>query len=122
MLINMCINFKILRMLVFLYQGIPRAEYEAKKQLVADQIISRLENKLFPGLRSSIDFMEVRAMTSYFFICCSNSILVQFGNLIKLKKKQRDSLYWPNVTIQMGVKRKSVWPGQETQPDLPGQH
>ncbi|XP_054802727.1 prolycopene isomerase, chloroplastic isoform X2 [Prosopis cineraria] len=41
------------------WEGISRAEYEAKKQIVADRIISRLENKLFPGLRSSIDFMEV---------------------------------------------------------------
>ncbi|KAK4272649.1 hypothetical protein QN277_021172 [Acacia crassicarpa] len=41
------------------WEGISRTEYESKKQLVADQIISRLENKLFPGLRASIDFMEV---------------------------------------------------------------
>ncbi|KAF7804203.1 Prolycopene isomerase, chloroplastic [Senna tora] len=41
------------------WEGISTEEYEAKKQLVADKIISRLENKLFPGLRSSIDFMEV---------------------------------------------------------------
>ncbi|KAK7392737.1 hypothetical protein VNO78_21184 [Psophocarpus tetragonolobus] len=41
------------------WEGLSRVEYEAKKQLVADEITSRLENKLFPGLRSSIDFMEV---------------------------------------------------------------
>ncbi|XP_028784823.1 prolycopene isomerase, chloroplastic isoform X1 [Neltuma alba] len=41
------------------WEGISRSEYEAKKQLVADRIISRLQNKLFPGLGSSIDFMEV---------------------------------------------------------------
>ncbi|KAI9122143.1 hypothetical protein K1719_006832 [Acacia pycnantha] len=41
------------------WEGISRAEYDSKKQLVADQIISRLENKLFPGLGASIDFMEV---------------------------------------------------------------
>ncbi|KAG2403524.1 Prolycopene isomerase [Vigna angularis] len=41
------------------WEGLSRVEYEAKKQLVADEIISRLENKLFPGLRSSIDFIEV---------------------------------------------------------------
>ncbi|KAG4982512.1 hypothetical protein AAZX31_10G082500 [Glycine max] len=41
------------------WEGLSRADYEAKKQLVADEITSRLENKLFPGLRSSIDFMEV---------------------------------------------------------------
>ncbi|CAJ1967331.1 unnamed protein product [Sphenostylis stenocarpa] len=41
------------------WEGLPRVEYEAKKQLVAEEIISRLENKLFPGLGSSIDFMEV---------------------------------------------------------------
>ncbi|TKY53199.1 Prolycopene isomerase [Spatholobus suberectus] len=41
------------------WEGLSREEYEAKKQLVADEITSRLENKLFPGLRSSIDFMEV---------------------------------------------------------------
>ncbi|KAI4348847.1 hypothetical protein L6164_009517 [Bauhinia variegata] len=41
------------------WEGLSRMEYEAKKQLVVDEIISRLEKKLFPGLRSSIDFMEV---------------------------------------------------------------
>ncbi|KAL2327320.1 hypothetical protein Fmac_020747 [Flemingia macrophylla] len=41
------------------WEDLSREEYEAKKQLVADEITSRLENKLFPGLRSSIDFMEV---------------------------------------------------------------
>lgn len=41
------------------WEGLPRKDYEAKKELVADQIISRLEKKLFPGLRSSIVFMEV---------------------------------------------------------------
>lgn len=41
------------------WQGLSRIEYEAKKQVVADEIISRLEKKLFPGLRSSIDFIEV---------------------------------------------------------------
>uniref|UniRef100_A0A2P2L414 Uncharacterized protein MANES_08G037100 n=1 Tax=Rhizophora mucronata TaxID=61149 RepID=A0A2P2L414_RHIMU len=40
------------------WEGLPRKEYEAKKDRVADEIIGRLE-KLFPGLRSSIDFMEV---------------------------------------------------------------
>ncbi|KAL1369340.1 hypothetical protein HN51_023449 [Arachis hypogaea] len=41
------------------WEGIGREEYEAKKQFVADEIICRLEKKLFPGLKSSIDFMEV---------------------------------------------------------------
>ncbi|KAE9619533.1 putative prolycopene isomerase [Lupinus albus] len=41
------------------WEGLPRQEYEAKKQLVADKIISRLEKKLFPGLRAAIDFIEV---------------------------------------------------------------
>ncbi|KAJ1432907.1 Prolycopene isomerase [Sesbania bispinosa] len=41
------------------WEGLSRVEYEAKKQLVADEIINRLEKKLFPGLRSSIDFLEV---------------------------------------------------------------
>ncbi|KAK7355048.1 hypothetical protein VNO80_14293 [Phaseolus coccineus] len=41
------------------WEGLSRVEYEAKKQLIADEITSRLEDKLFPGLRSSIDFMEV---------------------------------------------------------------
>ncbi|XP_027363468.1 prolycopene isomerase, chloroplastic isoform X1 [Abrus precatorius] len=41
------------------WEGLSKVEYEAKKQVVADEIISRLEKKLFPGLRSSIDFMEV---------------------------------------------------------------
>lgn len=34
-------------------------DYEKKKELVADEIISRLEKKLFPGLRSSIVLKEV---------------------------------------------------------------
>lgn len=33
-----------------------------KKELVADEIISRLENKLFPGLKASIVFKEVQFM------------------------------------------------------------
>ncbi|KAF5180293.1 Carotene isomerase [Thalictrum thalictroides] len=41
------------------WQGLPRKEYEAKKELVADGIISRLEKKLFPGLKSSIVFKEI---------------------------------------------------------------
>ncbi|GAB2230161.1 hypothetical protein Droror1_Dr00014418 [Drosera rotundifolia] len=41
------------------WQGLPRQDYEAKKQLLADQIISRLEKKLFPGLKESIVFKEV---------------------------------------------------------------
>ncbi|GMY14387.1 prolycopene isomerase, chloroplastic [Fagus crenata] len=41
------------------WEGLPRKDYEAKKELVADEIIRRLETKLFPGLRSSIVFMEV---------------------------------------------------------------
>ncbi|PIA59734.1 hypothetical protein AQUCO_00400557v1 [Aquilegia coerulea] len=41
------------------WQGLPQKEYEAKKELVADGIISRLEKKLFPGLKSSIVFKEV---------------------------------------------------------------
>ncbi|KAK2454576.1 carotenoid isomerase [Trifolium repens] len=41
------------------WQGLSRVEYEAKKQVVADEIISRLEKKLFPGLKSAIDFIEV---------------------------------------------------------------
>ncbi|KAL6145419.1 hypothetical protein ACLB2K_056107 [Fragaria x ananassa] len=41
------------------WEGLSRKDYEAKKELVADEIISRLENKLFPGLKSSIVFKEV---------------------------------------------------------------
>ncbi|KDP36072.1 hypothetical protein JCGZ_08716 [Jatropha curcas] len=41
------------------WEGLSPKDYEAKKELVADEIISRLEKKLFPGLRSSISFMEV---------------------------------------------------------------
>ncbi|CAJ2672911.1 unnamed protein product [Trifolium pratense] len=41
------------------WKGLSRIDYEAKKQVVADEIISRLEKKLFPGLRSAIDFIEV---------------------------------------------------------------
>ncbi|OIV90431.1 hypothetical protein TanjilG_01909 [Lupinus angustifolius] len=41
------------------WEGLSREDYEAKKQLVADEITSRLEKKLFPGLRAAIDFIEV---------------------------------------------------------------
>ncbi|XP_009348566.2 prolycopene isomerase, chloroplastic [Pyrus x bretschneideri] len=41
------------------WEGLSRKDYEAKKELVADEIIHRLENKLFPGLKSSIAFKEV---------------------------------------------------------------
>ncbi|PON42061.1 Carotene isomerase [Parasponia andersonii] len=41
------------------WEGLSSKDYEEKKELVADEIISRLEKKLFPGLRSSIDFKEV---------------------------------------------------------------
>lgn len=41
------------------WEGLSQGNYEAKKELVADKIISRLENKLFPGLKSSIVFKEV---------------------------------------------------------------
>ncbi|XP_074304802.1 prolycopene isomerase, chloroplastic [Silene latifolia] len=41
------------------WQGLSRAGYNEKKELIADEIISRLEKKLFPGLKSSITFMEV---------------------------------------------------------------
>ncbi|KAL3839379.1 hypothetical protein ACJIZ3_023970 [Penstemon smallii] len=39
--------------------GLSRKDYEAKKELVAEKIISRLEKQLFPGLKSSIVFKEV---------------------------------------------------------------
>ncbi|KAK6942502.1 LOW QUALITY PROTEIN: hypothetical protein RJ641_027879, partial [Dillenia turbinata] len=41
------------------WQGLSIQDYEVKKELVADEIISRLENKLFPGLNSSIAFTVV---------------------------------------------------------------
>ncbi|GMN39617.1 hypothetical protein TIFTF001_008835 [Ficus carica] len=41
------------------WEGLSRKDYEEKKELVANEIISRLEKKLFPGLLSSIDFKEV---------------------------------------------------------------
>ncbi|GKB69665.1 carotenoid isomerase [Tanacetum coccineum] len=41
------------------WQGLSTKDYEVKKKLVADKIISRLEKKLFPGLKSSIEFIEV---------------------------------------------------------------
>ncbi|XP_065856381.1 prolycopene isomerase, chloroplastic isoform X4 [Euphorbia lathyris] len=43
----------------FVLEGLSPKDYEAKKAMLADEIISRLEKKLFPGLRSSITFMEV---------------------------------------------------------------
>ncbi|KAK4759601.1 hypothetical protein SAY87_022732 [Trapa incisa] len=41
------------------WEGLPRSEYEVKKKRVADLIVRRLEETLFPGLKSSITFMEV---------------------------------------------------------------
>ncbi|XP_073139054.1 prolycopene isomerase, chloroplastic-like [Henckelia pumila] len=41
------------------WEGISRKAYETKKELVSEKIISRLEEKLFPGLKSSIVFIEV---------------------------------------------------------------
>ncbi|MQL81464.1 hypothetical protein Taro_013918 [Colocasia esculenta] len=41
------------------WKGLPQKEYEEKKQIISDEIIRRLENKLFPGLKSSIVFKEV---------------------------------------------------------------
>lgn len=44
------------------FQGLGPKDYEKKKELVADEIISRLENKLFPALKSSIVLKEVRVI------------------------------------------------------------
>lgn len=41
------------------WEGLSTKDYEAKKKVAADEIINRLEKKLFPGIRSSIAFMEV---------------------------------------------------------------
>ncbi|MBA0759821.1 hypothetical protein Gotri_022645 [Gossypium trilobum] len=41
------------------WEGLPPKDYEAKKELIADEIIGRLEKKLFPGLKLSIVFKEV---------------------------------------------------------------
>ncbi|CAA6658460.1 unnamed protein product [Spirodela intermedia] len=41
------------------WKGLSPKEYEEKKRRISDQIITRLENKLFPGLKSSILFEEV---------------------------------------------------------------
>lgn len=41
------------------WEGLSRKDYEAKKELVADKIMTRLEKKLFPGLKSAIVFKEV---------------------------------------------------------------
>ncbi|KAL2900911.1 Prolycopene isomerase chloroplastic [Bienertia sinuspersici] len=40
------------------WQGLSPADYNTKKELIADEIISRLEKNLFPGLKSSIIFKE----------------------------------------------------------------
>lgn len=49
-------------------------DYEAKKELVAEEIISRLEKKLFPGLKSSIVFKEVQSCELFWFIFVSLAI------------------------------------------------
>ncbi|XP_038720332.1 prolycopene isomerase, chloroplastic isoform X2 [Tripterygium wilfordii] len=41
------------------WEGLTPKDYDTKKQHVANEILARLEKKLFPGLRSSITFMEV---------------------------------------------------------------
>ncbi|KAL5742001.1 hypothetical protein ACOSP7_028733 [Xanthoceras sorbifolium] len=41
------------------WEGLSRKDYDAKKERVADEIISRLEKKLFPGLKESIVFKEI---------------------------------------------------------------
>ncbi|XP_038994535.1 prolycopene isomerase, chloroplastic-like isoform X2 [Hibiscus syriacus] len=41
------------------WKGLPPKDYEAKKELIAEEVIGRLEKKLFPGLKSSIVFKEV---------------------------------------------------------------
>ncbi|NP_001148139.1 carotenoid isomerase [Zea mays] len=41
------------------WEGISRKEYEEKKEMVANEIIRRLEKKLFPGLQDSIVLKEV---------------------------------------------------------------
>ncbi|KAK1271975.1 hypothetical protein QJS04_geneDACA012927 [Acorus gramineus] len=41
------------------WKGLPQKDYDEKKELVADEIIGRLEKKLFPGLKNSIVFKEV---------------------------------------------------------------
>ncbi|KAL0426615.1 UNVERIFIED_CONTAM: Prolycopene isomerase, chloroplastic [Sesamum latifolium] len=41
------------------WEGLSRKDYEAKKELVAEKLINRLDKKLFPGLKSSIVFKEV---------------------------------------------------------------
>ncbi|KAL0333551.1 UNVERIFIED_CONTAM: Prolycopene isomerase, chloroplastic [Sesamum angustifolium] len=41
------------------WEGLSRKDYEAKKELVAEKLINRLNKKLFPGLKSSIVFKEV---------------------------------------------------------------
>ncbi|KAH9323278.1 hypothetical protein KI387_017917, partial [Taxus chinensis] len=40
------------------WQGMPNTDYNAKKEAVADEIISRLEKALFPGLKEAISFKE----------------------------------------------------------------
>ncbi|KMZ75319.1 Prolycopene isomerase [Zostera marina] len=41
------------------WKGLSQKDYDEKKEFVANRIIERLENKLFPGLKSSISFKEV---------------------------------------------------------------
>ncbi|XP_020268387.1 prolycopene isomerase, chloroplastic [Asparagus officinalis] len=41
------------------WKGLSQKDYEEKKELVADEIIRRLENKLFAGLKGSVVFKEV---------------------------------------------------------------
>ncbi len=46
------------------WQGLPEAEYEAKKEAAAWKIVDRLE-KIFPGLDAGLDYMEVGTARSH---------------------------------------------------------
>jgi prolycopene isomerase len=41
------------------WEGLPRQEYNAKKEAVADAIVKRLEKELFPGLMKATTFREI---------------------------------------------------------------
>ncbi|KAL2629499.1 hypothetical protein R1flu_014185 [Riccia fluitans] len=40
------------------FEGLTREEYNAKKEAIADDIVERLEKKLFPGLKAATTFRE----------------------------------------------------------------
>ncbi|OEL36466.1 Prolycopene isomerase, chloroplastic [Dichanthelium oligosanthes] len=60
------------------WEGLSRKEYEEKKEAVANEIIRRLEKKLFPGLQDSIVLKEVSSCPP----CCDSIDILKFNGIV----------------------------------------